>query len=315
MRSFCIFHSKKTEIFPAQQSETSSDCTDIPPSYHSNYPSKDSKASTKSNSSLRRKVELTEHKRQGPVKKGVLSQPGKIQSAKLPHKKVVFSEQRGQSSIDSDSTEPSQVSWTNTFNRHLRDSPTPINLEEFTPTLPSRVHVEKQSHPLNLTTNSFSNILPGRNSNAWDFKYEQNEAPVHLISHKKSKSDELSGHYSTVQGILPSQHPALKKFKGSSGKLNPDVRNEAKARSKSPISFITEKYSPTKLKESELPNPEANVPPLPDFPNPAFDESALSNTVFSFDQFSSRIPSQPGYEHQHTDSTQSQQVSSLSSNC
>ena len=147
----------------------------------------------------------------------------------------------------------------------------------------------------------------------WDFKYEEGAPPAHLISHKKSKSDELSDHYSTVFDVLPN-NPAFKKLKGSSGKLTPDVRNKLKARAKSPISFFSQKLSPAKPKEQEASNHKAPIP-LPDLPNPAFDESALSNTVFSFDQITSRIPSPAGFDHQHTDSTQSQQASSLSSVC
>ena len=147
----------------------------------------------------------------------------------------------------------------------------------------------------------------------WDFNYEESKHPVHLISHKKSRSDELSDQYTTVLDVLPKKRTDFKKLKGSSaGKLATETRNKVKARSKSPISFITQKLSPNKAKESEFSNPMANLPPLSDLPKPAFDESALSNTVFSFDQFPSRIPSPTAFDHQHTDSTQSQQASSLS---
>ncbi|KAI6651695.1 hypothetical protein LOD99_4943 [Oopsacas minuta] len=281
------------------------------------FTSKDSRVSngsksSKSSSSSRRKVEIAE-RRQGPVARGVLTQPGKIQSAKLPHKTVAFAEHSAQSSIDSNCTQTSsQISWTNSFNKQLKQSSNPINLEDFTPPLPPKRKGNSQPHPLNLTTNSYTNMFPRRNSDLWENGFEVTH-PVNLISHKKSKSDELSDHYSTVFDIIPDQQQSAKiKSGGSSSKLNSNFRSKHKVRSKSSITFLTQKLSPTKVKAPEIPKP-IPPPPLPDIPNTSYDEYTLASAMFT--NIQGRIPSPEFFEHQHTDSVQSQQTSSLSSAC
>lgn len=290
---FCYFVSQRTDKFPARHSETSSDSTDNPSSYNSTNHSRNSRTSygsksSKSSGSSRHMVEVLE-KRQGPVSRGLLAQPGKIQSAKLAQKSVVFADHRTESSGDSES------SWTNTFNRQMRDSPNPINLEEYSPPLAPKPKGNSQPHPLSLTTNSCTNILPPRGSELWDPRTEDTY-PV-LISHKKSRSDDISDHYSTVFDITPNPPPAR------SNKL---TSSKHKIRSKSPISFLTQKLSPIKARTPvDTPRPLAAS---------SYDENVLSCRVFG-NQDRLRMPSPNFVEHQHTDSVQSQQTSSLSSAC
>ena len=224
----------------------------------------------------------------------MLSQPGRIQSAKLAHKSVVFADHQAQTSGDSDS------SWTNTFNRQVREFPTPINLEEYSPPLPPRQKGNSQSHPLSLTTNSYTNMHPGRDSELWDPRTEDTY-PV-LISHMKSRSDDSSDHYSTVFDATP--HPP-------SARSNKLTSSKYKIRSKSPMSLLTQKLSPNKARTSaDTPRP---IPASPSDPPSNYNENLISNRVFVNQEL--RMPSPNFVEHQHSDSVPSQQTSSLSSTC